>query len=147
MLLNRFDTPPVWMAVALVLVLAFRPAGWWPGPFGLILGLALLGGSIALVVRAQREFRAHGTSAMPGTTPASLVTTGPYRYSRNPIYLAEVGIVAGLALLIASPVGLVVAPGLWFILQERFVKPEEARIAAAFGADWQAYAARTRRWV
>jgi protein-S-isoprenylcysteine O-methyltransferase Ste14 len=107
---DRCDTPPVWMIVAPVLALAFRPAGGVPGPFGLILGLLVLAGGMALVVLAQRELRAHGAGAMPGATPSALVTTGPYRYSRNPIRLGTLAALAGLSLLIVSPIGIVVVP-------------------------------------
>jgi protein-S-isoprenylcysteine O-methyltransferase Ste14 len=144
---DRCDTPPVWMIVAPVLALAFRPAGGVPGPFGLILGLLVLAGGMALVVLAQRELRAHGAGAMPGATPSALVTTGPYRYSRNPIRLGTLAALAGLSLLIVSPIGIVVVPALWFVLNDRFAKPGESRMAAGFGDAWRDDSARARRWV
>jgi protein-S-isoprenylcysteine O-methyltransferase Ste14 len=146
-MLKKFDIAPVWMGVALLVVIAFRPAGASPGLLALLAGTALLAAGGGLVFLAFREFERHGTDGTPGAVPRVLVTTGPFRYTRNPIYLAGVLIVAGLSLVLGSPIGLIVAPALGIVLQDRFIKPEEARIAATFGDEWAAFAARTRRWI
>jgi hypothetical protein len=108
-MLKKFDIAPVWMGVALLVVMAFRPVGASPGLLALLAGTALLAAGGGLVFLAFREFERHGTDGTPGAVPRVLVTTGPFRYTRNPIYLAGVLIVAGLSLVLGSPIGLIVA--------------------------------------
>jgi protein-S-isoprenylcysteine O-methyltransferase Ste14 len=74
------------------------------------------------------------------------VAQGPYRYTRNPMYLWHLIFMLGLALTFWSWFGLVLlaARAAWF--QHR-VLGDEARLAATFGADYEAYRARVKRWV
>jgi protein-S-isoprenylcysteine O-methyltransferase Ste14 len=74
------------------------------------------------------------------------VAQGPYRYTRNPMYLGHLIFMLGLALTFWSWFGLVllVLRAAWF--QYR-VLGDEARLAATFGADYEAYRARVKRWV
>ena len=78
--------------------------------------------------------------------PQRLVTEGPYRLVRNPMYLGHLIFLAGLALVLRSWIGaaLFVAQVVWF--QQRVVG-DEARLAQLFGADYAAYAARVKRWI
>lgn len=84
---------------------------------------------------------------IPRQTPSALITTGIFRLSRNPIYLADLLILAGFSLIWGKPLGLVLVPVLAWILFARFIQGEEARLRAMFGAEFEAYAARTRRWL
>lgn len=145
--MRRFDIPPVWMLGALALVVLLRPSGPLPGAVVILAGVGLTAVGGLLVRAAAREFRSHGTTGAPGATPSALVTTGIFGVTRNPIYLAELVIVAGASLALGSPVGLLLVPGLAAILEWRFIRPEEARIAAKFGPEWDAYRSRTRRWL
>jgi protein-S-isoprenylcysteine O-methyltransferase Ste14 len=78
--------------------------------------------------------------------PQRIVAQGPYRYTRNPMYLGHLIFMLGLALTFWSWFALVLFAlrAAWF--QHR-VKGDEARLAAAFGADYEAYRARVKRWV
>jgi protein-S-isoprenylcysteine O-methyltransferase Ste14 len=78
--------------------------------------------------------------------PQRIVAQGPYRYTRNPMYLGHLIFMLGLALTFWSWFGLalLVLRAAWF--QHR-VKGDEARLAATFGADYEAYRARVKRWV
>lgn len=142
------DTPPVWLVACIALAWAqARLVPLWPaGP-----GLRLAGGGLAaagviLLVLAAREFRRARTSIVPRETPAALLTTGPYRFSRNPIYLADALILAGLALRWDAG-ALWLVPAFAALVTHRFIRGEEALCAAAFGPSWAAYATSTRRWV
>ncbi len=142
------DYPPVWLA-------GFAAAAWamaqlWPGGGGgwarpLGAGLVLTG--VALTAAAAVEFRRHRTTLLPHAAPSALVTTGVYRLSRNPIYLADLLILAGLVLIWGALPALGLVPLLALVLHRRFVLPEEARLRAAFGAAFADWAARTRRWL
>jgi len=84
----------------------------------------------------------------PGMTtlPQRIVDEGPYRYTRNPMYLGHLIFMLGLALTFWSWFALVLFAlrAAWF--QHR-VKGDEARLAATFGAEYEAYRARVKRWV
>ena len=77
----------------------------------------------------------------------ALITTGPYRFSRNPLYLGgNVFIFFGAALLFGSPAALVIT-ALHLPLVDRFIRREERQLEAQFGAEWERYRTRVRRWI
>ncbi len=143
------DMPPVWLAAALVLArlagLAVpAPAfGDWAelaGPLLVLAGLALMAAAAAHFLRAK-------TTIVPHEVPRSLIATGIYRFSRNPIYLGDVLILAGAVLYWRAALPLVLVPLFAWILRVRFILPEEARLGDAFPAAFESYRARTRRWL
>ena len=67
--------------------------------------------------------------------------------SRNPIYLADMLILAGVSIWMGSIPGFLMLPVFFLILEKRFIRPEEARMAEAFGEDFETYKANTRRWI
>lgn len=139
------DLPPVW----LVLALAVTWASPWTLPGGgLILpGVMLCLLAAVLVLAALVRFRRARTTFVPRSDPSALITGGVFRFTRNPIYLADGLALAGLSLIWGKPLGLIlVLPFLWMI-DRRFVRGEEARLRAAFGEAFDAYSKRTRRWI
>ena len=100
-----------------------------------------------LVVAAVIEFARVRTTIVPRKAPSGLITSGIFRYSRNPIYLADLLILAGLALLWGSVIGLLLVPVLGWILHVRFIRGEEERLTEAFGEEYLSYCAATRRWI
>jgi protein-S-isoprenylcysteine O-methyltransferase Ste14 len=141
--------PPAWLLLALVLVAALRFAPgssvlprWWP-----LSGLVLVAGGIALNVVGERQFHAAGTPMHPDARAATLVTSGVFRISRNPMYLGLVLLVLGVAVLVNRPIPLLVAPALGVLLHARFIRPEERRLAAVFGSEYARYTSRVRRWI
>ena len=78
---------------------------------------------------------------------ATLLTSGPYRFSRNPLYLGgNVFIFFVAALLFGSPTALV-ATALHLPLVDRFIRREEAQLERNFGDEWRSYKPRVRRWL
>ncbi|PZX39326.1 protein-S-isoprenylcysteine O-methyltransferase Ste14 [Roseinatronobacter thiooxidans] len=147
--MRHLDYPPVWLIGALALV-------WCETMFvPQLLGHAYIQGAGTLLVLlgavlfglAGWAFLRARSTIIPHQTPQRLITTGIFRFSRNPIYLADVLILVGLSLRWGAVGGLVLAPVLVWVLHARFIKLEEGRILRAFGADAQAYFARTRRWL
>ncbi|WP_372838752.1 isoprenylcysteine carboxylmethyltransferase family protein [Phaeovulum sp.] len=145
--LERLDLPPVWLA-------GFAAIGWvagrlWPLalPGGGWLGVALVVVGLVLMFVAAAQMVARHTTFVPRRDPSALVTSGVYALSRNPIYLADALVLAGLLIhwhaLWAAPL----VPAFMVVIARRFIRDEEARIAAHFGDAWHAYAARTRRWL
>jgi protein-S-isoprenylcysteine O-methyltransferase Ste14 len=78
---------------------------------------------------------------------ATLITSGPYRFSRNPLYLGgNVFIFFGAALLLGSPTA-VVATAIHIPLMDLFIRREERQLERVFGEEWQRYRKRVRRWL
>jgi len=96
---------------------------------------------------AALHFVLERTSLIPRERPDKLVTTGLYRVSRNPIYLADTAILLGLILIWDALPSLVLVPLFMKVIEWRFIRREEALIRAHFGAAFDAYCARVRRWL
>ena len=111
------------------------------------LGLLLLGGAFFIAKQSKDLFERAGTNLPPNQPTTVIVTEGPYQYSRNPIYLAFVIGYAGLAMLADAPVMLVLAFGLFFVLEQYAIQPEEKYLEAKFGDEYQNYKSKVRRWV
>ncbi len=145
------DMPPVWLAAfAAVAYLQARhlPLGLsLAHPATAFLSGLLVGAGILLAALAFLEFRRHATTIIPHQTPTQLIQSGIYRRSRNPIYLADVLILTGLVLWWDAVLSLVLAPLLLWVLETRFILPEEDRLRRIFRADFARYAQKTRRWL
>jgi len=106
------------------------------------MGLGLLLGAAGLLV-----FHHRGTSHDPHAQPTALVTGGPYRFTRNPMYLGVTLVLLGVALLRAAWPYALVPPLFLLAVRAAFVPREEARLEAAFGEAYAAYKQRVRRWI
>jgi protein-S-isoprenylcysteine O-methyltransferase Ste14 len=147
---SRFLVPPVYLLVALALMGFFHHAA--PGarliqaPYhhaGLV--IAALG--LGLIAWAALRFRRAGTNIRPHLPSSALVVAGPYKFTRNPMYLGMAGILLGAALFMGSLTPFVVIPAFMALIYERFIVPEEAKLEAAFGQPYLDYKARVRRWL
>ncbi|RDW12482.1 methyltransferase family protein [Paracoccus thiocyanatus] len=140
--------PPAWLGL---FALAGAALGWLLPlelpPALRDLGLLLVAAALALMLWAAFTMWRARTTVIPGRLPAALVTHGPFRFSRNPIYLADLILLAGLMLALSAPAGLVAVPALALVLKRRFILREETVIAAAYGAAFDRYRKRVRRWI
>lgn len=129
--------------LALLLLEAVRDGGW-PGMN--LWALPLLGWGY-LQYRLVGRLRTARGGGGPGLSnpPERLVTDGPYRVTRNPMYLGHLIFFLGLASLLSGPAWLVfVAHLFWF---DRRVRSDESHMHALFGSDYDAYRNRVKRWV
>jgi protein-S-isoprenylcysteine O-methyltransferase Ste14 len=147
--LRALDWPPVWLAGCVVLAwLTAMPVVEGAPALALVgLGGAVVALGLGLMGLAVREMARARTTVVPGRDPSALVTGGVFRFSRNPIYLGDLLVLAGISLVWQSWVGLALVPVLGWILARRFIVDEEARLRAAFGAGAEAWMARVRRWL
>jgi protein-S-isoprenylcysteine O-methyltransferase Ste14 len=145
------DIPPVWLLLAVVLtwwIAALQPMSWAiGGPVMDLLGGLLVGGGIVLILLAAVEMRKRRTTIVPHLEADHLVTTGIFKRTRNPIYLGDTLVLAGLALRWDAPVALLLVPLFVFTITQRFIIPEENRLRVKFRADFARYCQKTRRWV
>ena len=113
----------------------------------LIPGLLLLLGAGWLAFAGERAFQAAGTNVDPRQPALTLVRTGPYRLTRNPMYLGMVLLQLGLALTLSLDWALFAAPLVWALLHFGVVLKEETYLSNHFGKDYLSYLEQTRRWL
>ena len=92
-------------------------------------------------------FKRAGTPIIPFEKSTSLLTHGIYRYTRNPIYLGMLIILAGAAVFLGSLTPFLVLPVFFFIIQEGYIRHEEPFLERIFGEQYRAYRRRVRRWL
>ena len=109
---------------------------------GLLAELGLAAAVVCFVLFAWRR-----TTFIPEGTPSRLVIQGPYRVSRNPMYVSLVLSYVGLAGVLLLPWALVLLPLPLLALQRVLIPFEEARLRAEFGRDYERYCQRVRRWL
>jgi protein-S-isoprenylcysteine O-methyltransferase Ste14 len=140
-------------------VLAAQPAvadagfGWLAAGFGLDtqvrrgLALALIVGGLVLDGAAAGHFRRLGTPPEPWKPTTVLATNGLYGLSRNPIYVGFAATYIGLAIAMDSWLVLALLVPCLIVVDRFVIRREERYLAAKFGADYDDYRARVRRWL
>ena len=144
------DYPPVWLAGAMAAMWGLSRLAPWPaleGATALWAGRALIAAALLVMLWAALEFRRARTTIVPHEAPSALVTTGPFRFSRNPIYAADAAILLGWGFSLGALLPFAVVPLFVWVIGARFIRGEEARLRAAFPEAFNAWAARTRRWL
>lgn len=119
----------------------------FPGPLPDLFAGLLIGGGVLLAMLAVFEMRRSRTTVLPHHTPIRLVTSGVFSRTRNPIYLADLMILAGFTLWWDAVLSLALLPVLLWVLERRFVAPEENRMRREFRKEFAAYENRVRRWL
>jgi protein-S-isoprenylcysteine O-methyltransferase Ste14 len=125
---------------AAALPLGGRPATVVAGVLITVLGLALTAAGVAAVIR-------HRTTIVPHHPVATLLTGGPYRLSRNPMYTGLAVAYLGLALLLGSWWPLVLWPLVVVAVRRLVIRPEERYLAQRFGRTYSDYTSDVRRWL
>lgn len=146
---SNFPWPPILLvallgaSVALSRIVPLSVSGFQIPALGW--GLVVL--ALAVDVWVFVLFSRHKTNIRPDRAASAIVTSGPFSFSRNPIYVGNALILLG---------GVFITGSLWFggasilfivLVTELAIKPEERHMAARFGDGWDAYAAHVRRWL
>jgi len=141
------DLPPVWLAG--FAVAAWAIGRWLPTPVAgaPAVGVVLILAGIALMGAAALQMWAIRTTVIPRRDPSAMATGGVFRLSRNPIYLADGVVLLGLILWWSALMALPLIPVFVMVITRRFILGEEARLRDRFGAQFDQFAARTRRWL
>ena len=150
-MLKWIDIPPVWLTGALLLAwlqkthyalgLGFGPV--WAD----LVGGVVVGGGFVLMALALFEMRRHRTTIVPHMEADRLVTSGIFKRSRNPIYLGDAMVLTGLILYWDAVLSLPLIPIFVWVIERRFVQPEENRLRRKFRAAFARYEKDVRRWV
>ena len=150
---NRIPWPPILLFAIIALGIGLQwlvPLAWIYGLAALeatVMGVTMIVAAFAIDIWAAIVFRNHKTTIMPHQRSAQLVTRGPFRFSRNPIYVGNLMVVAGLGLVLTNLWLLVLTPVLGFALQELAITGEERHLEALFDDQWRDYKGRVRRWI
>jgi protein-S-isoprenylcysteine O-methyltransferase Ste14 len=112
----------------------------------IILALELIVAGLALMIVAERAFRAAGTDVKPWKPSTAIVTTGAFAWLRNPMYVGGTAALFGLAVLLASDWMVVMTVVMALVLHFGVVKREERYLEAKFGDAYRSYKARVPRY-
>ena len=143
------DLPPVWLFGCLALgwaqarlvpVPVFGAAGDVLGGVAVAAGLGLMAAAVFALLR-------HRTTVIPRERPTAMVTSGVFGWTRNPIYLGDALVLAGCGLIWDSVLAVLMVPVFGTLITRRFILGEEAGLRAAYGAGFDAYEKRVRRWI
>lgn len=112
-----------------------------------VLAMLLVVAGFAVSFAGAGLFMRRGTAIIPFKPASALVTSGIYRWTRNPMYLGMALIYAGLAIFLSSLAALVLLLPALAIIQTQVIAREEAYLERAFGNDYVAYKKRVRAWI
>ena len=141
--------PPLIYAVPLLIGLIvqhFYPKNILPQTWAQVVGpvLVLLG---FVALPAVLAFRRAGTPPQPWKPVTSFVVSGPYRFTRNPIYVGFTLLYAGISVWVNALWPIVMLPIALVVMKRGVVDREEAYMMRRFGGEYRSYCARVRRWV
>lgn len=149
---NRIPWPPIIYAAAILmgaLSKALLPTPWIESPgsdFLFAVGALIILAGLALDLGAMKTLRTAKTTILPIKGADHLVTSGPFKISRNPIYLGNTLLTFGAGLVFGiiwfMPLAFIAA----FLTSKLAIEREEAHLSAKFGKNWRDYAQKVRRW-
>jgi len=145
----RFPPPLIYVGGFVIGYLLDRavPLTLTSWPLGEPIGWALVAVGVALMGSAVMTFRRAGTSLNPAKPTTRVVVHGPYRFTRNPMYVGWVIVYLGCVLLTNTVWPLVSLPVVLVLISRAVIAKEERYLEAKFGDAYRAYKARVRRWL
>ncbi|MEH6518809.1 MAG: isoprenylcysteine carboxylmethyltransferase family protein [Halioglobus sp.] len=149
-MVKRIIYPPMWLVFGIVLIFVFNetlPGARYTSTAGQVVGALLILIGLAMLVVAGGLFKKAGTDLVPFKNVSALVTTGVFRFTRNPMYLAMALVLLGCAVTVGASTALIVPPVFMVIIEMRFIRPEEVMLRDLFGDEYNSYCQRVRRWV
>jgi protein-S-isoprenylcysteine O-methyltransferase Ste14 len=141
--------PPCGLLLSLLAQFPLLWAEWplQPTLVGTVVGTGLIAVGAGLNAWADRIFKAGQVGICPFSPAPVLLTHGPYRFTRNPMYLGLVAVTAGVTLLTGVLANLWIAVALWIWLHWGYVVAEERWLRDRFGTEFDAYADRVPQWL
>ena len=142
--------PPVLLLIHIVAAFMLNWLSPLPFAFPKVLewtGYVLVFAGLGLAVSAVNQFTKVHTTLDPHGSVNTIVTSGPYRFSRNPIYLGFVFILIGLPLALGNHWGAVLSPLFIVLMNALVIQHEEAYLEDKFKDMYTSYKSRVRRWL
>ncbi len=125
----------------------FWPMSIVPSSLAMPLGVAFIVASIALAFLGFRELGRHKTTTRPDEPSSTIVKTGPYRFTRNPLYVSLSTLQLGIGLWTNNLWIVLMLIPVWIVMTTQVIAREEAYLERAFGEDYLRYKASVRRWI
>lgn len=150
---NTLPWPPIVYvaAVAAAIVLHWLlPLPWIPRPLSELLfavGWLVVGAALVIEFSAMRTMARAKTTIMPHRGSDHLVTSGPFSFTRNPIYLGNTMLMIGIGLIAGIGWFVLLAPVAAFVTQKLAIEREEQHLEIRFGKKYRDYAKKVRRWI
>ncbi len=141
--------PPLIFAVPLatgLLLHMFFPKKFLPRRTGIVPGAMCIGLAIVFIRSGFQAMRAANTNVNPTLPVTTIVTEGPFRYTRNPLYLGLTLMYAGISLLSNALWAILLLPVALVVMVYGVIKHEESYLERKFGEQYLSYKARVRRW-
>jgi protein-S-isoprenylcysteine O-methyltransferase Ste14 len=142
--------PPVVYFVPFAVTWVLQQWRPWTIPGGTALqvaGLALIAAGVVLMLWSFVTLTRAHTTVIPWEQVSAIVTSGPFRLSRNPIYLADTITYLGASLLIQSWWPLLILPGIVLVMRRLVIDREERYLTERFGGPYRQYQLDVRRWI
>src|SRR5947209_2866845 len=148
--IRKGPLPPFYFLCSLILELGLHfgipvvriiPSPWHSIGLLPIVGGVVIGGAAVL------QFRRADTSLKPSDKPTALVTGGPFRVTRNPMYLGMLLLLLGTAIILGTLTPLLVPIAFAYLITSRFIRFEEAFMHEQFGEPYVSYCRAVRRWL
>lgn len=142
--------PPIFFLIgliAMILLSSFVPIGRWLNYPWRYLGIIFLVLGFSLSLGSGLSFRRLGTNPRPGAKATLMVTTGPFKYTRNPMYLGLTTMLIGIATLLGTFSPVLIIPIFFILVQTQFVLREEKLMEQWFGQPYLDYKKKTPRWL
>jgi protein-S-isoprenylcysteine O-methyltransferase Ste14 len=142
--------PPLIYAGALALGLVANklyPMAFLPRAVSRVLGLPLIFGGLAIGLLGFREMRRAETNVDPYKPATAIVTEGPYRFTRNPLYVGMTLVYSGITALFNAFPAAMLLPLALAVMRGGVIEREERYLERKFGDEYLAYKARVRRWL
>ncbi|QQE09928.1 isoprenylcysteine carboxylmethyltransferase family protein [Planctomycetota bacterium] len=142
--------PPAYLAISIIVMICLHFI--WPEkqlihwPWRAI-GIVLIVLGFALPVWANLLFKQAGTTVKPFQQSSVIVTTGPYRFTRNPIYLGLTIMLIGIAIILGSLLPFFMIPIFVILIRVRVIPIEEKMLRDTFGNSYEEYCKKVRRWI
>lgn len=145
----RVPPPAFCLASIIIMILLdrFIPLGVWLDYPWRYLGIILIVAGFCLGLGCGLFFRKLGTNPRPGAQATLVVTKGPFRFTRNPMYLSLNIILIGVAILFGTFSPLIIIPVFFLFIHYQFVLKEEKLMEEWLGEDYLKYKRKTPRWL
>lgn len=148
--MRKIILPPVLLLTCLVAMITLKKLGYaTPAVTGTVktAGFLVIAVGIALPVWSAQIFKRIETNIIPYKSPDKIVTEGPFRFSRNPMYLGMLLVLIGTSIRLGTAESMVFVILFFCVANWWYIPFEEAKMEKVFGDQFTNYAQRVRRWI
>ena len=148
--MRKILVPPVLTLLCIAGIIAGKyvgePVFWHEGGLDPLGYLLIIAGTLIPIWGAQ-SFKRHQTNILPYKDPDHMVSDGPFKFTRNPMYLGMLMVILGAEVLVGTWIGLIFPPLFFVVANWWYIPFEESRMAAVFGEKFDDYKSSVRRWL